>query len=98
MPCFLLSIWSGTEWEDITENTFSPMKAVSEQARFGNLYLAMILDLAPVLLKLGKAVIEASCVFVPLSLQLFPSIEVLHIEQAQAVQREYAVRSCRRRA
>lgn len=67
MPCFLLSIWSGTEWEGVTENTFSPMKAVSEQARFENPYLAMISDLAHVLLKLGKAVIAASCVFVPLS-------------------------------
>lgn len=62
MPCFLLSIWSGTEWEGVTENTSSPVKAVSEQAKFVNLYLAMILDLAPVLPKLGKAVMAASCV------------------------------------
>lgn len=45
--------WSGTEWEGVTENTSSPVKAVCEQATFGNRYLVM---LSPILLKPAEAV------------------------------------------
>lgn len=68
VPCFLLSIWSGTEWESVTENTSRPVKAVCEQATFGSHYLLMLSHLAPILLKPAEAVPQqqpAVCTTVP---------------------------------
>lgn len=67
VPCSLLSIWSGTEWEGVTENTSSPVKVVCEQAAFGNHCLVTLSHLAPTLLKPAEAVPNrAAAVFAPL--------------------------------
>lgn len=56
MPRFLLSIWSGTEWEGVIENTSSPVKAVCEPAAFGHCCLVMLSHWAPSLLRPANAV------------------------------------------
>lgn len=84
MPCFLLSIWSVTEWEGVTENTSGPVKAASEQATFGNLCLAMISHLAPVLLKPVKAVPTrqpAVCLYHCIYQQRPPDLVILHTDK-----------------